>query len=57
MERMLVSVVGASALTSLFDLNLFGGDPLHLTGGGIMLAVGALVGARMPLWPGRGYHL
>ena len=43
---MLVSVVGASALTSRFDLNLFGGDPSSIwTGAGIMLAVGALVGA------------
>src|ERR1700722_3431771 len=43
---MLASVVGASALTSRFDLNLFGGDPSSIwTGAGIMLAVGALVGA------------
>ena len=40
---MLVSVVGASALTSWFDLNLFGGDPSSIwTGAGIMLAVGAI---------------
>ena len=43
---MLVSVVGASALTSRFDLNLFGGDPSSIwTGAGIMLAVGAMIGA------------
>ena len=43
---MLVSVVGASALTSRFDLNLFGGDPSSIwTGAGIMLAVGAMMGA------------
>ena len=43
---MLVSVVGASALTSRFDLNLFGGDPSSIwTGAGIMLAVGAIIGA------------
>jgi ribose/xylose/arabinose/galactoside ABC-type transport system permease subunit len=42
----LASVLGASALTNRFDLNLFGGDPSSIwTGAGIMLAVGALMGA------------
>ena len=45
---MLVSVVGASALTSRFDLNLFGGDPSSIwTGAGIMLAVGAVMGGAV----------
>jgi ribose/xylose/arabinose/galactoside ABC-type transport system permease subunit len=42
----LTSVLGASALTSRFDLNLFGGDPASIwTGVAIMLAVGAAMGA------------
>jgi ribose/xylose/arabinose/galactoside ABC-type transport system permease subunit len=42
----LASVLGACALTSRFDLNLFGGDPSSIwTGAAIMLAVGAVMGA------------
>lgn len=41
----LASVLGASALTSRFDLNLFGGDPVPIAAGvAIMLAVGLTMG-------------
>jgi ribose/xylose/arabinose/galactoside ABC-type transport system permease subunit len=41
----LASVLGATALTSRFDLNLFGGDPVPIAiGVAIMLAVGVAMG-------------